>query len=172
MRWVSVLILLLIANGAGADSTPPVTSAGGAPTTERYTSSYRAQTLFVDFTAILLVPLASKDGFPIEIPLGTYVLGAPIVHVAHGRPGRAMLSLGLRLVMPFGLALAAKESTAHRNEHPEIRVAIAGITGALIASLVDTAVLADGDSPPKPLPVAPTVQLDPHNMTLGVAGSF
>jgi hypothetical protein len=40
---------------------------------------------------------------------GAFVLGAPIVHLAHGRPGAFALSLGLRLALPaLGFAVLSR----------------------------------------------------------------
>jgi hypothetical protein len=71
---------------------------------------YGWQTLLTDGGAIALPVIAStfRNEPATTVALcagaGVFVLGAPIVHLAHGRPGAFALSLGLRLALP-GLAL-------------------------------------------------------------------
>jgi hypothetical protein len=76
---------------------------------------YGWQTLLTDGGAIALPVIASAfQNEPATIVAlcagaGAFVLGAPIVHLAHGRRGAFALSLGLRLALPaLGFAVFSR----------------------------------------------------------------
>lgn len=62
---------------------------------------YGWQTLLADGASIAVTPAVPLVG------LGGYVLGGPIVHLAHGRVGAALGSLGLRVGAPIAGGTAA-----------------------------------------------------------------
>lgn len=66
---------------------------------------YGWQTLLVDVTAVALLsvrtPGAERDSVP-WVGLGTYVMGPPLVHLAHGSPGKAGASAAIRVLGPIG----------------------------------------------------------------------
>jgi hypothetical protein len=76
---------------------------------------YGWQTLLTDGSAIALPIVASTfrnepvTTVALIAGAGVFVLGAPVIHLAHGRPGASALSLGLRLALP-ALALAVLSS--------------------------------------------------------------
>ena len=79
-----------------AIAPPGLTPAVTAPTPPPGVASYRGQTLLADgIAAGLLVVAVSSDSSDqgesmAKLSLGTYVLGAPIIHVMKGRTGHAL----------------------------------------------------------------------------------
>jgi hypothetical protein len=108
---------------------------------------YGGQTLVVDgvsFGAALLFP-----------PLGltTYLIGGPGTHLSHGRPGMALLDLGLRVALPLaGFLIGSAASSCHSSgEGVPCGLFGAGIgvlIGAATASMID--VFALSYAPVKP----------------------
>lgn len=120
-----------------------------APKPQTRTVWYGWQTLLTDAAAI------SSAFIRPEIGIGTYALGGPIVHWAHGNTGRGFVSLGVRVV-PAGLATLALYSNCRQpanNEKPDegISCAEGPITMGLIviatAIVIDAAVLAREEVP-------------------------
>ncbi|MBI5533761.1 MAG: hypothetical protein HY898_13660 [Deltaproteobacteria bacterium] len=105
--------------------------------------------------------------------LGIYGLGGPIIHVVHGNPGRATLSLGMRGI-PILAGFAASDAG-------DIGSALGGAMLALATGLgavaIDSAALAYEDKPEKPAPrpgavrwtVAPTFGRNSGGLSLGGA---
>jgi len=89
------------------------------------TRSYAWQTLLVDgasLSFVLLGSAASEPGRDQSLNPGTwlvgggiggYLVGAPIVHLAHRQPIRALASLGLRGALPFILVSAGVAVPGH-----------------------------------------------------------
>jgi len=128
---------------------------------------YGGQTLGVDLGAVVLLIVGgalaasssntSAGDALLAIGSATYVLGPPIVHLTHGRPGVAAGDLGLRLGAPvagvlaggfFGLLLGAGGGS---DDAAGIAVIVGGIAGTAFAVAIDAAVFA---REPKPAPVA------------------
>jgi hypothetical protein len=157
------------------------------PPAEEGTASYRHLTLGLDVATVGLFALGVKqeDGGLIELSLATYVLGAPIVHLAKGRSGRALASVGMRLALPIvgGFLGQALRTTCVSSdpyydecdeEGPSGEAAIGALVGIATAMIVDSAYLAGGDPPtPKPQPTwSPTIGASQGGFSLGAAGSF
>lgn len=96
----------LAQRGASADAR---STSGGArtarepaprPTDDRGPRWYGWQTLIVDGASLLTLPFAPPIG------VTGYFVGAPIVHLAHGRPLASLASVGARVVLPVGAMLA------------------------------------------------------------------
>ncbi len=116
---------------------------------------------------------------------GTYALGAPVVHIAHGRVGAAALSLGLRIGLPTaGFFLGGFISPrCPARRHDDFDICLNGLTygsygallGAVAASATDAAALAYDVEPhqkqkPKRVPTlgfAP--QVDPARGSYGIS---
>ncbi len=102
-----------------------------------------------------------------------YVLAAPAIHIAHGQPVRALISLGMRLALPVvgayvGAAVASVASStschgcdykaaAEQYDVAQLFGTIDGaLIGALIAMAVDATALSwkspDERAPPRPAP--------------------
>jgi hypothetical protein len=76
-------------------------------------------------------------------------LGGPVVHVAHGNYGRAGISFGTRVAVPFlGAVIGA---AVHEEEDDRVfipaSVIIGAVLGSIAASAVDIAILAREDDP-------------------------
>ena len=116
---ILVLLALLPRCANAAESVPKVSaveSEGSDPSS--VTRSYAWQTLLVDGASLSLVLWGSSLSEPgndqgpnsgtylIGAGIGGYVVGAPIVHLAHRQPLRALASLGLRGAVPVVLVSA------------------------------------------------------------------
>lgn len=82
--------------------TPPSAPPLAGPEMVVEVQDYRWQLLVTDIASLGL-GMATQDG---RLMSSTYVLGAPIVHAAHGNGGRALVSVGLRMGLPVLGALA------------------------------------------------------------------
>lgn len=148
------------------------------------TGPYRAQTALADGAAAALVlgslesgDSASETGLA-EAAGATFLVGAPVVHLAHGRYGRAAISLALRVALPaLGIAVGSSRSCAWDDDGcwaERDRAQLTGLlAGAVVAAVLDSSLLAGGDDWPSPPPrVVPTVGAPGGGLTLGIAGSF
>lgn len=189
MRTAAVTVVagLVIASATASADPASLTPPGMTPVLEplpvapqpQLVQSYQLQTLAVDgiAAATLLATAASANsrtaGSLGELALATYLLGAPVIHAIHGRPGRALGSAALRVGLPLITAelLVAAKGCSCDDDGDIGLILLGGLGGALAASIIDTAFLAKGDDPPRrwaPM-VAPTAQ---GGMTLGVGGAF
>jgi hypothetical protein len=104
---------------------------------------------------------------------GGYVLGAPIVHLVHGNPGRAAASLGLRVALPmafFGVGTTIEDCRG--QDFCGVRSFVIGVPLGMVAAMaLDAAVLAR-DTVHRPVALAPTASFGPNGTTVGLAGSF
>jgi hypothetical protein len=129
---------------------PPDYLADEARPTRRW---YGWQTLIVDGAAsVALLTLASQsrssnDGWLAPVT-GTYLLASPIIHVAHGHPGKALLSLGIRGVGPLLIA-AAFASGSSSGELGTVNgpLLVLGVLAIPAAIAVDAAAIAREGTP-------------------------
>jgi hypothetical protein len=100
---------------------------------------------------VALVVAQRDDPAPgVLIGVGGYVLGAPIVHFAHGRVDTGFGSLGMRVGLPLvtglvGLAVGSGDNgSAHSGAAygAAVGAAFGAIVGALGAIIIDASVLA------------------------------
>jgi len=164
--WVVACGLALRASGAAAQVPPslperwpeaasPATPPPPPPAATRW---YGWQTLLADAWAVTLtiVLSASVDQHDDTAVIGAvvvgtsaFVLGAPIVHAAHGNRANAAWSLVLRVgLMGLGAGIGAASGEAecggyqYDHEGCSVGYAAAGVLlGALMATIVDAAVL-------------------------------
>jgi hypothetical protein len=156
---------------------------------------YGWQTLTLDGAALGVAvggsAFVDRD-VPIVAGLGTYALGAPIVHVAHGEPWRAAGSFGLRVGLPLlvGDIVARADSTRcpGRDEYEDFecqdqlgKMAAGALVSMLVASAVDAALLAYKTEPvrehARSMNFTPTLALSPakergFGAAVGLAGIF
>ena len=136
---------------------------------------YRLQTATVDAIAIGVTTLAAaarSDGAG-YLGVGTYLLGSPIVHIAHDHPGRAAGSFGLRVLLPFvGGLIGDKQGGCHGDVCDSGDVGLGLFAGMVAATVLDTMWLAEGDEAPPRASWSPTVSAGHAGVSLGVTGSF
>lgn len=188
MRLVVAAAVLGLASTTALAEPPSMTPPSPPP--EPVIEGCRGRPVIVDGVAAILAVTAVEAGnYQTTSTLGrtaygTYVLGGPIIHLLHHRPGRAAISLAMRAGLPIGLGLLVGASGGHNpcSGNPGSTdcgpdwgsfVWFAGgfLAGALTASIVDSAVLAKGDDPPA-RSVSPMVAPSRGGFTLGVAGAF
>src|SRR6185436_7990319 len=153
----AVAVLACARNAAAADEPAPAAAE---------TSWYGWQTLLSDAGVIGLWSLAAavddakygsggarqsyEVGSTALVALGfaTYGLGAPAIHLAHGREGTALRSLALRLGLPVAGALVGVmigSGTCDPESEvpcPVVAGVVGGALGGVAAAIVDGAVLA------------------------------
>ena len=127
-----------------------------APIVRTHSVWYGWQIIVVDGMSLVVLPLAAARASSASAPLlslavGGYVLGGPIVHVAHGEIGRAAGSLGLRTGLPLAgaasgyLVGAATTGDCHGDLCGLTAVvfgAVGGVLGVVAATIIDPAALA------------------------------
>lgn len=126
---------------------------------------YGWQTLTTDAMAMAMVLGASesRDGKEIAyLGLATYTFGGPIVHLAHGNPGRAAGSLALRS-LPGVLILTEPRSPSFGM------LALLSIPAAIA---IDAAVLAREDEEPARPRFGPTAAITQHGGLVRLNGTF
>lgn len=97
--------------------------------------------------ALTITSMTANDERILLPAIATYLVGGPVVHLAHGHPGRAGLSLVLRAGAPVALGLlgAASERHTGRPGLSELGAGVLGaLAGALGAMVVDWLVLSAG----------------------------
>ncbi|MDB4993717.1 MAG: uncharacterized protein JWM74_1149 [Myxococcaceae bacterium] len=139
----------------------------------------------------LLVDVGDVPLFFVMGPL-PYLLGAPIVHFAHGRVGTGFGDLGMRLGLPVAFGFVAYSvGNKHCSSRGSYQVfcsqadsaAVGGaVVGMVTAIGLDAAFLAHETVEPKAstaarrsppaFRVAPDLQLGKSRSTLGLRGSF
>lgn len=151
----TVLIALFVLSSSATARAQVTGSAGDAPrpiyalTAE---PSYRGHLILADLGAVAFLPLAATTHEHLAIGwVAGYVLGAPIVHLAHGNGGRAAASLGLRVGVPalgalIGFAIAESDSDSECGNLGCVLNGVAmGAGGAVVgmaaAVLIDWVVL-------------------------------
>jgi len=96
--------------------------------------------------------------------LGTFVLGAPLVHLSNGNPSSAGISLALRIGLPaIGVAAAQAD---------EDLGSLLVLSGVGLAMAIDWAVLSKHKKPKKERKLLPTVQPVLGGLQVGLGGSF
>ncbi|HEX8108422.1 MAG TPA: hypothetical protein VF516_11875, partial [Kofleriaceae bacterium] len=140
-----VAVIGLARTAAFADPpgmTPPVPPAPQDPVV----APYYGLTLAADGVALVTAMAALGGGDSesrtrlFQIAAGTYVLGGPLLHVVHGRPGRAAISLAMRVGLP--VVAAGLLSSGHDGWDALVPFLLGAVGGTLTASIVDAAVLA------------------------------
>lgn len=116
-------------------------------------TSYRSQLAMVDGIGLVAgaaLVVATGDEGGAGLVMGSYLFGAPIVHVANGHGWRALGSLALRAALPIaGAAIGARvtDGTGCTNCIDDnasfVKGLLVGATvGALVATVVDYGVIA------------------------------
>jgi hypothetical protein len=171
--------------GAALLSAARDASAEDAPAASK---SYGVQTLAVDgaATALFTLALLDKELQPTvsAAGIGVYALGAPTVHVVHGRPLRALGDLGFRIAAPLVTTTAAYFLSGGRGGHGpnedatvNTGMAIGFGLGALGAMAFDALWLARAEPPPAPKTTsaptfAPGVAPTKNGFAAGISGTF
>lgn len=140
-------------------TTPPNATPHDEVTTESTSSGpkqrfYGWQNILVAYGGVAIAASAvggHELGVTFGVGVGIYGLGGPIVHLAHGYPGRAVGSLMINAALPaLGLLIggSASHCTGHEECNPDFGPAIAGVTlGMLAAPLLDAFLMGYEDEP-------------------------
>jgi len=158
---------------------PPDASADDSDEQENW---YGWQTLAVDGTSLALAigGGASELGAVAGLGVTGLIVGAPIVHFAHGRVGTGFASAGLRVGLPIVGALigvAAEDCHDGRDWCGLGGAAVGVLVGGVAAIALDAAVLAREDvkrdpSPIQRLGVSPIVDPQKRMAAVTVSGAF
>lgn len=178
---VAVLAWTSLAHAQRA-SEPELAPPGLSPVTRHVTrpvpfhhwpGAYHGRILAFDGLALLMFAgTAASDnesfiGIGLSATVATYALGGPIVHLGKGHPGRAFLSLTMRVGLPL-VGYRLGESSGEDGN-----AALGVVLGLLTAMAVDDIVLARGERPHKPEPTwTPTARTTQGGVEIGVAAFF
>jgi hypothetical protein len=162
--------------------------------TKRAWYGWKTLTLDAAAAGVALGGLAAFDGSEASsavvgsLALSTYGFGAPVVHLLHDEPSRAIASLGLRVGLPvvaLGMVVAGSdnecgpgqaegEDAAACQAH-ERKLALVGVLSVVAASAIDATFLTwHAPAPPdRGLTLAPVIAWNGHrSATAGLSGSF
>ena len=200
MRFLIAGAVLLSTTIASAEAPGPTAIAApdyepvpgldvASPPSERI--SYRKDVHLADAASVLMIVGGGASGSSelSAVGLSGYFVGAPLVHLAHGQPGAAAKSLGLRVALPMVAALAGfklmGEDSAGHSSHgcagepasacvgmggSIVGLMLGGLVGAVAASYIDGKYLAAYQRPAQTW--APNVAPIRGGVALGVSGSF
>jgi hypothetical protein len=180
------LAVLLTAHLAQAQpgATPPLEPVAPVAPTE---AGYRNWIFAATVPPLLLASTGNvlRNAPILELTLGAYVLGGPIVHAAHGKLGRAGASLALRVGLPIAGLLVGdliSQIASGGDPHPWNKFDgppslwwVAGTSAGFIAAGWIDGWLARPRRPQRPTPatsIAPTVTASADRVALGIAGAF
>ncbi|MBS2013935.1 MAG: hypothetical protein JST00_13680 [Deltaproteobacteria bacterium] len=179
----TVLVATLLSSRiAVAEPTEAPSEERAEPPSEPPTETrwYGWQTLLVDASTVA-VAFAAEHPAP---PALVFVSGAPIIHLLHGRPEAAGMSVALRTLVPAVAALPGLVWMAGCEGWgcvPGVLTAVAGAgAGGLAALIVDAAVLAKERVPVLPasrdavgkVHIAPSAGLTRGGAMMSVGGTF
>jgi hypothetical protein len=108
---------------------------------------YGWQTIVADglSLAVLVGGAAGDAGLFIGVGYGGFVLSAPIAHIVHENPGRAVGDLGLRIAVPLIAASIAHSRHACSDPYMEhdcnVWVALSAVGSMVVVSAIDAAFL-------------------------------
>lgn len=186
---------------AHADESAPPPAERTAP--EATSTWYGYQTLATDGAALSmgLGSVASGASRSATVfgaaGLGTYALGGPIVHFAHGEVSRGFVDLGIRAAAPLVLGVGggiiggrtapssndADKSLANGYVGVTQGATIGALVGAITASAIDAIFLAHDERPAQARPAPAAARMSPDvnvareaqgggRATVGVTGTF
>ncbi len=184
--FAATLVALTSAAAADPVLSPPGLTPPIAPETQPlppdFTESYRSQVFGCDAIAMGLVVLAAinagNDGRStntaslLELGLATYLIGGPLVHLLHDRPGTAAGSLGLRVGAPILLGFAfGMLGNSGGDDSGEGAAILGALIGTITALVIDSAVLAKGDDRPTRAHLT-AMPIRGGGVSFGVASTF
>lgn len=142
---------------------------------------YGWQVLAADATTITTTVLLAGDSRGKELAqynlIGGYLLGGPIIHLAHNNPGAAAGSIMIRAAMPVAGAFLGCD--AHGPGDYDgfgclPGAVLGGLIGMIGATTIDAAAFSYADVKPKPksFEVLPTAGVNATGATFGLQGVF
>lgn len=135
---------------------------------------YGWMTLAVDVPAITVAAVGlAVDSAPAAYSgLVSYLVGAPIIHAAHGKAGTPFASLGLRTGLPLGMAVLLVPAEGDSPDAIAAALVAFGV-GAAGAVALDAAVLAFAERPATATVAwRPSIVVQPSRWTVGAVGVF
>ncbi len=150
---------------------PPDTPAAPEPPRPTYRRWYGWQTLLADGLWV-----ASASVQPALAPIG-YLTFAPLVHAAHGHPGKPFASLGVRVGLPLGGLLLGAGAGAFVDGGEFFGAPLGLVSGLVGAIVMDAAVIANEDAPlsarsPRRAILWPNATVTANAASVGFAGFF
>jgi hypothetical protein len=138
---------------------------------------YGWQTLVADGTAILALT-QSKTTPLVAFGIADYLLGAPIIHWAHGRGAAGAGSLAMRVGpwLLFGIVDSASDCSFLNGSNScdaLVGTAVLAVLSIPAAIAIDASVLArEQIDPPRAVTWRPVIDVHRDRASLGVGGSF
>jgi hypothetical protein len=156
---------------AASASFAPRTAFGQTHDAERF---YGGAVIINDASSVALGLFARRVAPPLlVVPAALFVVGPPVIHLAHGERRSAVVSAALRVTLPVvGLGVGhLADRSEPEGDRPRVGLLVGLGAGIVTASVLDVALLAW--TIPKPAPaIAPTVAWTPERWTVGLGGAF
>lgn len=174
-------VTIFTAATAAAEPPPPrAPTAEVAPAPPTITTRYGAQLIVGEFAGVSAAGLGVAVGGEagLMVGAGAWMLSAPAIHLAHGNPGRAVVSVALRQGLLWtGALIGAQVPCGPVNEHNEchIRGAFGGaLIGYGAAIVIDALFVARAThaAPTRAPRWSPTLAASSSGASVGVAGVF
>lgn len=199
MRLAVAAVLLVLSTSIAAAQAPGQTMSWepevAPPSTvqpQTMTVNYRSDVLLADGASIGLVLLAAPTHSPQLAAFGVsgFFLGAPIVHIAHGRGTAALESLGLRAGLPLvgawiGYRVGPQDIACADAAPVEgglgggctdqgsiVGMLLGGLAGGVSAMVIDAKFLAKYEKRTAPPSWTASIAPSHGGATVGVAGTF
>lgn len=190
------LLLALPSTAAAGAETPAAPMAGAGQDKNRDDEPapkvwYGYKLLLADALSIGVVMVGARSGLGAGLVapgIGGAFLAAPIVHLTEGQRGRALGSLGLRLLLPLGVGLVAAQSQERRSGECNCMGGVFAFAGGMVlglgaAMILDAALLGwrpvgeveraqAAKARSRSLALVPAFGVGPAGASVGVAGRF
>lgn len=171
---IAAVAVLSLATAGRARADEGVVSAT-APT-HTVDASYRSQLVLVDLASVATAVGGAKDDQVFTIGVAGLALGAPIVHLAHGNPGRALASAALRSGLTVGGAYVASAACTPSDDHDDWHclgdAMLGGMVGLGAAIIIDDVFLGKQTREVRTGAWSPQVAVGHGAVQLGLSGSF
>jgi hypothetical protein len=171
---IGVMILGTFSPVIAAAEPAPASATAAAPSSISgvQTRGYGEQILIADALALAVVWFVPRPAF-LRAAAAWYAVAPPMIHLLHGRPGRAAGSLGLRVALPVaGGLLGDRLSNCEADDLlcAGTGLTLGGVLGLATATALDAFLLARGTwipepATPEPAPLAQVAGLQIDHAT-------
>ncbi len=171
----ALAVALAVAGAARAEPLPAFAPPAEASAV-RETRWYGWQVILADAgaSALAMATMGTRSVAAAAVPFGMWLLGGPVIHLAHGSPGDALKSFLFRGV-PIGIgaavALSMRPQQCYEGCAAMVPLALGSIV-SLAGAIADYTVLSTETVERPTLSIAPAVPLDRRGSGVALALRF